>query len=246
MYFRKQGDAGIMLVSLYVDDMIYTGSSKELIYQFKMEMMKTFEMTDLGKLHYFLGIDIKQTNTGIFIAQEKYVSDMLKGLNMENIEPVTTPMNTNEKITCEDATGMTDPQNYRSIVGRLIYRTHTRPDISFVVGVVSRFMHKPTKQHYGAVKRIIRYLASTKHYGIWYLNSKRFVLKGYNDSDWAGSQEDKKSTIGNCFSTGSGIISWQSKKQATVALSSTEAEYVAVTITACQAVWLRKLIGDLM
>lgn len=104
MYFRKQGDAGIMLVSLYVDDMIYTGSSKELIYQFKMEMMKTFEMTDLGKLHYFLGIEIKQTNTGIFIAQEKYVSDMLKGLNMENIEPVTTPMNTNEKLTCEDGT----------------------------------------------------------------------------------------------------------------------------------------------
>ncbi|XP_023755293.1 uncharacterized mitochondrial protein AtMg00810-like [Lactuca sativa] len=199
-------------------------------------MMRTFEMTDLGRLHYFLGIEVKQTNKGIFIAQERYVTDLLKDLNMVNEEPIATPMNTNEKLVSSDGTGMAEPQMYRSIVGRLIYLTHTRPDISYVVGVVSRFMHSPTKHHFGAVKRIIRYVACTKHYGIWYMKSKKLLLEGFTDSDWAGSQEDRRSTTGNCFNVGTGIISWLLKKQETVALSTAEAEYVAASITACQAI----------
>ncbi|KAL7611977.1 secreted RxLR effector protein 161-like [Lactuca sativa] len=135
---------------------------------------------------------------------------------------------------------------YMSIVGRLIYLTHTRPDISYDVGVVSRFMHSPTKHHFGAVKRIIRYVVCTKHYGIWYMKSKKLLLEGFTDSDWAGSQEDRRSTTGNCFNVGTGIISWLSKKQENVALSTAEAEYVAASITTCQAIWLRKLMNDLM
>ena len=235
----------VVLVSLYVDDMIYTGSSMQLIEEFKTSMMSKFEMTDMGKLSYFLGLEVKQSNKGIFVSQQKYAVDLLKQVGMIHCKPDSTPMNVNEKLTAEDGSGLADARRYRSIVGRLIYLTHTRPDLSFAVGLLSRFMHHPTKHHFGAAKRVLRYVAGTKNLGVWYVKNEEFFLTGYTDSDWAGSQDDRKSTSGNCFVLGSGPIAWGSKKQATVALSSTEAEYVAATTAACQAIWLRRLLKDL-
>lgn len=153
-------------------------------------------------------------------------------------------MNLNEKFQVEDDTGMADAKVFRSLVGGLIYLTHTRPDIAFSVGVVSRFMQNPTKHHFGAAKRILRYVAGTVDYGIWYAANSIFCLQGFSDSDWTGSLEDRKSTSGSIFHIGSGAITWSSKKQATTALSSSEAEYVAATSAACQAVWLRRLLAD--
>lgn len=121
---------------------------------------------------------------------------------------------------------------------------HTRPDITFAVSVVSRFMHKPSVHHLGAAKRILRYVAGTANFGIRYSKVSDFRLCGYSDSDWAGCLEDRKSTSGHVFFLGSGAISWSSKKQDIVALSSSEDEYVAVTAAACQAIWLRRLLGD--
>ncbi|KAJ8503716.1 hypothetical protein OPV22_004602 [Ensete ventricosum] len=154
-------------------------------------------------------------------------------------------MNVNEKLKLEDGTGLTNARYYRSLVGGLIYLTHTRPDITFSVGVVSRFMQSPSKHHLGAVKRILRYIAGTTNYGIWYSHNFKYKLFGFTDSDWAGDLDDRKSTSGNIFSLGSGAISWSSKKQATTALSTSEAEYVAATSAACQAIWLRRLLEDL-
>ncbi|GJS05933.1 integrase [Tanacetum coccineum] len=207
LYVKRQGTQGIMLVSLYVDDMIYTGSSLQLISEFKEAMMKKFEMSDLREIDYFLGLRMG------------------------------TPMNVGEKLASNDGTGMADARKFRSLVGRLIYLTHTRPDLTYAVGIISRFMHCPSKQHFGAAKRILRYIAGTTSYGIWYSRKEKFELVGYSDSDWAGEKEDMKSTSGNCFTLGSGVVSWASKKQATVALSSTEAEYVAATKAACQAIF---------
>ena len=127
----------------------------------------------------------------------------------------------------------------------LIYLTHTRPDIALSVGIVSRFMHSPSKHHFGAAKRIMRYVAGTVDLGIWYYHVSSFKLIGFTDSDWAGCIEDRKSTSGYMFSLGSGAISWSSKKQATTALSSSEAEYMASTSSACQAIWLRRVLIDL-
>ncbi|XP_051143419.1 secreted RxLR effector protein 161-like [Andrographis paniculata] len=152
-------------------------------------------------------------------------------------------MNPNEKLSSDDETGFADASKFRSLVGRLVYLTHTRLDIAFPVGLVSRFMHRPSKQHYGAAKRILRYLAGTRDYGIWYTQSKDFILEGFTDSDWAGFPDDRKSTSRNCFSFGAGPVSWLSKKQSTVALSSAEAEYVAAATAAC--VWLRRILEDL-
>ena len=124
--------------------------------------------------------------------------------------------------------------------------SHTGPDIAYALSVVSRFMHGPTKHHLGAAKRILRYVAVTIDFGIWYLNVSNFKYFGFTDSDWAGCLEDRKSTSGYMFSLGSGAISWISKKQAIVALSSSEAEYVVATASACQAVWLRRLLADFL
>ncbi|KAK9665921.1 hypothetical protein RND81_14G146000 [Saponaria officinalis] len=222
------------------------GSSESLVEAFKSSMKSQFEMTDLGALKYFLGLEINQSADGIFLCQEKYPTDMLKKFNMSNCEAATTPMNVNEKLQREDGTGPADGKLYRSIVGGLNYLTHTRPDISFPVSVVSRYMHKPTKQHLGAAKRILRYVAGSLNAGIWYtkVSDSNFKLVGYSDSDHAGSLDDRKSTSGNVFSLGSGAITWSSKKQETVALSSSEAEYAAISSASRQALWLQKLLLD--
>ncbi|XP_057249768.1 secreted RxLR effector protein 161-like [Beta vulgaris subsp. vulgaris] len=164
---------------------------------------------------------------------------------MQGCKVAYTPMNMNEKLTVNDDTEAADTRIYRSMVGGLNYLCHTRPDISYPVSVVSRFMHNPTSHHLGAVKRILRYVAGTTDFGIWYSKLSDFKLFGFTDSDWAGCIDDRKSTSGYVFTLGSGVISWSSKKQETVALSSTEAEYTAITSAACQAIWLRRLLADL-
>ncbi|KAL0392995.1 UNVERIFIED_CONTAM: Retrovirus-related Pol polyprotein from transposon RE2 [Sesamum radiatum] len=161
-----------------------------MIQVFKEDMMKTFEMSDLGLMHFFLGIEINQEKEGIFICQRKYTETLLKKFKMESCKTVTTPLVTGEK-----------------------------------------FMQSPSQVHYAAAKRILRYLRGTKDFGIWYKSTNDAKLVGYTDSDWAGSVDDMKSTSGYTFSLGSGIFTWASKKQATVAQSSAEAEYIAAAAT---------------
>lgn len=220
------------------------GSSNSLVADFKACMMKTFEMTDLGLLHYFLGLEVKQVADGIFVSQQKYAMDLLKRHNMGGCNKASTPMNANETLRAEDGTGKANTRYFRSIVGGLNYLSHTRPDIAHSVSVVSRFMHSPSMHHLGAAKRILRYVAGTPDYGVWYSSVDNFKLQGFTDSDFAGSVDDRKSTSGQVFFLGSGAVSWSSKKQDTVALSSSEAEYIAATSSACQATWLRKILAD--
>ncbi|GJW69993.1 retrovirus-related pol polyprotein from transposon TNT 1-94 [Tanacetum coccineum] len=162
-------------------------------------------------------------------------------LGIKNSEE--TLMNT-QKVNGVDGLDMTYARKYRSLVGKLIYLTHTRPDLAFLMRVVSRCMHYTTK-HFGVAKRILRYIVGTKDFGVWYFKTESFMLKGFTDNDSAGSQDDRKSRFGNCVSLSSGPISWPSKKEAIVALSSAEDEYIAVSISACQAVWLQRMLCDL-
>ena len=229
LYIKSNGN-DIIIVCLYVDDLIYTSSSDLLVEEFRQAMMTEFEMTDLGLLHYFLGIEVTQMNDGIFISQEKYVSNLLDKWKMGNCKPMSTPMNTNEKFYVEDGVEKVDAQSYRSLVGSPLYLTTIRPNIMHAVGLISRFMQSPSKMHFGAAKRILRYLSGTRNYGIWYTSSSNFGLVGYTDSDWAGSIDDRKSTLGYVFSLGSGAVLWCSKKQPIISLSSTEAEYIAADI----------------
>ncbi|XP_074277770.1 secreted RxLR effector protein 161-like [Silene latifolia] len=148
----------------------------------------------------------------------------------------STPMNINEKLSSNYDTGDVNVRYYRQMGGGLNYLSHTRPDIAYSVSVVSKFMHNPSKQHLGAVRRILKYVADTTEYGIFYSKVSDFKLVGYTDSDWAGCLDDRKITSGYVFTLGSGAISWSSKKQETVALSSSKAEYAAISLATCQAI----------
>ncbi|KAJ8625785.1 hypothetical protein MRB53_034315 [Persea americana] len=155
---------------------------------------------------------------------------------MSSCNETSTPMNAIERLTNEDGSGRADARVFRSIVGGLIYLTHTRPNIVFVVSLISRFMHSPTRHHLGVAKRILRYVRGIMNYGIWYYPVTNLSLIGFTDSDWAGSLQDRKSTTSYMFNIGCGAVCWLSKKQETVALSSAKAEYMAATSATCQAV----------
>ncbi|KAI5353802.1 hypothetical protein L3X38_006696 [Prunus dulcis] len=237
--YTKMSTSGILIVSLYVDDIIYTGSSKEMMAAFKNDMMRQYEMTDLGLLHHFLGLGVLQTDTCIFLHQKKYAKTLLDKFGLKDCKSVATPLAVNEKLSKVDGSELADETLYRQMVGSLLYLTATRPDIMFAASLLARFMHNPTKKHMGTAKRVLRYIQGTISYGIAYDKGKGAVLIGYCDSDWSGSEDDMRSTSGYAFNLGSGAFAWASIKQSSVALSTAEAEYMSAAEATAQAMWLR-------
>eukprot|EP00253_Pinus_taeda_P024491 PITA_24491 len=190
VYTKKAGKSLIILV-LYVDDLILTGSDPNLINHVKSSLKNKFEMIDLGHLHYFLGLQVLQSKEG-----------------------------------------------------KLLYLTHTRPDLSFVVGLVARFMQNPHESHWKAAKRILRYVRGTVQFGIHYSAEASPLLVGFTYSDWAGDPDDRKSTAGYVFTLGSGPITWACKKQGPVSLSSAEVEYRGAVEASKEALWLRQILSE--
>lgn len=243
--YYKQSERGLVVVSIYVDDLLVTGEKESEIVKLKVGLMKQFEMTDLGRMSYFLGMEIQQKEGEIFICQRKYIREVLKRFEMGECKTVTTPVNQKEKLSKSNVQDSEHENEYRSLVGCLMYLTATRPDIQYAVSILSRFLHCAAKEHLTAAKRVLRYLKGTQSYGVKFKAVPEMKLVGFVDSDWGGSVEDMKSTTGFCFSLGSGCFSWSSKKQEVVAQSTAEAEFVAATAAAKHAVWLRKLLCDL-
>ncbi|KAK2979862.1 hypothetical protein RJ640_002775 [Escallonia rubra] len=208
-------------------------------------MAKEFEMTDIGLMSYYLGIEVKQIDDGIFISQEAYAKEVLKMFNMENCNPISIPIEVEKKLSGHVKEGPIDRTLFRSLVGSLRYLTCTRPDILFAVGYISRYMENPTTYHFKVAKRILRYLKGTIDLGIFYPASGDMKLVGYSDSDWARDVDDRKSTTRFVFYFGEAAFTWTSKKQSIVTLSTCEAEYVAATSTVCHAIWLRSLLKEL-
>ena len=193
-------------------------------------------MKDLDELHYFLGIEVIRTPIRILISQRHYVLNFLYKFGLTECKHGCTPLDQNLKIDADSGTVVCDPTQYRQIIGSLIYLTIIRPDLSYSVGLLSQFMQNLRNLHLDCAKRILRYVSTTMDYGIVYKSNATIRLEGYTNADWAGYKADRRSTSGFVFSLGSGAISWSSKKQATVALSSTEAEYRGTTVAACEAV----------
>jgi len=237
-----------LLVGVYVDDLINSGPSVDEIRKFKSEMMKKFRMSDLGLLSYYLGIEVKQGEGHITLSQGAYALKILEGAGMKNCNSCDTPMECRLKLSKKKDGDAVDPTAYRSIIGSLRYIVNTRPDLAYAVGVVSRYMEAPGKEHWAAVKRILRYLKGTTGYGYRYEKGAELkpMLLGFSDSDFAGDVEDRKSTMGVVYFLGNSLVTWSSQKQKTVALSSCEAEYVAAAAAACQGVWLSRLITAMM
>jgi histone deacetylase 1/2 len=243
VYLRGTGSHRL-IVGMYVDDLVITGASTHDIDLFKKEMKATFKMSDLGLLHYYLGLEVTQTEEGITICQSAYAAKILESVGLTGCKPSDTPMESRLKLSKYSSAPAVDATKFRSIVGALRYLVNSRPDLAYPVGYISRFMENPTTEHLVAVKRILRYVAGTLHFGCYYQRKKGALLEGYSDSDLAGDVDTRKSTSGILFFLGSSIITWQSQKQKVVALSSCEAEYIAVTTAACQGVWLARLLAE--
>ncbi|RVW37810.1 Retrovirus-related Pol polyprotein from transposon TNT 1-94 [Vitis vinifera] len=230
---------------VYVDDIVITGSDQDGIQKLKQHLFTHFQTKDLGKLKYFLGIEIAQSSSGVVLSQRKYALDILEETGMLDCKPVDTPMDPNVKLVPGQGEPLGDPGRYRRLVGKLNYLTITRPDISFPVSVVSQFLQSPCDSHWDAVIRILRYIKSTPGQGVLYENRGHTQVVGYTDADWAGSPTDRRSTSGYCVFIGGNLISWKSKKQDVVARSSAEAEYRAMALATCELIWLRHLLREL-
>ncbi|GJV53753.1 putative ribonuclease H-like domain-containing protein [Tanacetum coccineum] len=225
--FIKKDSRDILLVQVYVDDIIFGSTNKAWCDEFEVLMKGEFEMSAMGEMTFFLGLQVKQLPDGIFISQDKYVKDMLTKFDMESVRTATTPYEAAKTKLKDETDPPVNVHLYRSMIGSLMYLTASRPDIMFAVSACSRHQVTPLTSHLNAVKKIFKYLKGQPKLGLWYPKDSPFQLEAYSDSDYAGSHGDRKSTTGGCQFLGRRLISWQCKKQTIVATSSTEAEYVA-------------------
>ncbi|RVX03304.1 Retrovirus-related Pol polyprotein from transposon RE1 [Vitis vinifera] len=199
-------------------------------------------MKNLGGLQYFLGIEVARSKQGIFLSQRKYVLDILIEVGMLECKSVDTPIVQNHRLGEYSDQAPMDKGRYQRLVGKLIYLSHTRLDIAYVVSVVSQFMHNPSEDHMDAVIRILRYLKSSPRKGLLFSKNGHLRINGYTDADWAGNISDKRSNSGYFMFVGGNLVTWRSKKQKVVALSSAEAKFRGMAKELCELLWIKRLL----
>ena len=215
--FIRNDKNSFVVTQIYVDDIVFGGTNNSLAHSFADKMKAMFEMSMVGELTYFLGLQVKQMNSGIYINQAKYARNLVKRFGLDNVAHAKTPMAANAKLTNDPSGESVDVTLYRSMIGCLLYLIASRPNITFSVGV--GFQSNPKVSHLNAVKRIIKYVGGTCDYGLFYSKEFNLSLVGFSDSDWAGNVDDRKSTTGGCFYVGANLVTWMSKKQNSVSLS---------------------------
>lgn len=218
LFVKTEKEGKVFIVSLYVDDLIFTGNDELMFPKFKSSMKRGFDMTDLGKMRYFLGLEVLQRSDGIFLCQKRYALEMLQRFGLDRSNSVHNPIVPGVKLTKNESGVKVDKTYYRQIVGSLMYLTSTRPDMMFVVNLISRYMENPTELHLQVAKRVLIYLIGTTEFGIFYRKEGNSELLAYTDSDYAGDLDDRKSTSGYVFLLSSGAVSWSSRKQPIVSL----------------------------
>ncbi|WVZ83182.1 LOW QUALITY PROTEIN: hypothetical protein U9M48_030353 [Paspalum notatum var. saurae] len=242
--FTRKVNNDLFVFQIYVDDIIFGSTNKVFCEEFSKIMTRRFEMSMMGELKFFLGFQIKQLKEGTFLCQAKYTQDILKKFGMENAKPSKTPMVVNGHKELNKEGNNVDQKLYRSTIGSLLYLCASRPDIMLSVCMCARFQANPKECHLMAVKRILRYLVHTPNLGLWYPKGSTFDHIGYSDADWTGNTADQKSTSGTRQFIGSSLVSWSSKKQNSVALSTAEAEYIAAGACCAQLLWMRQTLSD--
>ncbi|XP_042988643.1 uncharacterized mitochondrial protein AtMg00810-like [Carya illinoinensis] len=243
--FIKKSTTSFMALIVYVDDVLLASDSLQDIELLKKFLDEQFTIKDLGPLKYFLGLEVARSHTGISLCQRKYTLDILQDTSLIGSKPAAFPMESNLKLAIDDSAPYEDPSSYRKLVGRLLYLTITKPDIAYSVQVLSQFLAKPTVNHHKAAIRVLRYLKATPGQGLLFSSSSELQLKAFSDSDWASCIDTRKSITGFVVFLGNSLISWKSKKQATISRSSAEAEYRALATTTCEIQWLLHALQDL-
>ena len=242
--FIKRMNKEMIVVQIYVDDIIFGSNDQTMCDEFARLMQKEFEMSLMGELTYFLGLQVKQTSTRLFVSQEKYTRELLIKYNLKDLKGKSTPMANGVKLDADEKGAGVDQKQYRGMIGSLLYLTASRPDILFCVCLCARFQSNPKESHLTAVKRIFRYLIGTENLGLWYPKGQELSVIGYCDADFAGCRVERKSTSGSCIFLGGCLISWNSKKQNSIALSTAEAEYVASGTCTAQILWVQSQLVD--
>lgn len=232
-------------VLVYVDDMIIAGNDKVAMSIFKDYLGKCFKMKDLGVLKYFLGLEIARSSQGIFMSQRKYALDIISETGLFGAKPAEFPMEQNHKLALAEGQLLDDPEQYRRLIGRLIYLGVTRPDLAYSVHILSQFMQKPREDHWEAALRLVRYLKKNPGQGILLRADNNLSLEGWCDSDWASCPLTRRSLSGWFVLLGYSPVSWKTKKQPTVSRSSAEAEYRSMAAITCGLKWLKQLLGEL-
>ncbi|KAJ9542245.1 hypothetical protein OSB04_028751 [Centaurea solstitialis] len=230
LFLRRSG-SDLIIVQIYVDDIIFASTKPEMCQEFENTMKSQFKMSMMGELTFFIGLQVRQRPDGIFINQSKYVHDLLKRFDFGGSNSAATPMPKNFQLNADSSGKPVDKKTYRAIIGSLLYLTASRPDIVFSTGVC-------------ALKRILRYLKGTLDFALWYPKDSGFELIAYTDSDHAGCKLNRKSTSGACQFLGDMLLSWSSRKQNCVSLSTAEAEYVAAACCCSHVLWIKTQLAD--
>ncbi|GJY22712.1 retrovirus-related pol polyprotein from transposon TNT 1-94 [Tanacetum coccineum] len=242
--FIRRFDDDILVVQVYVDDIIF-GSTHPRYTQLFSDLMKSrFEMSMMGEMTFFLGLQVNQSPRGIFINQSNYVLEILKKYGMESCDPVGTPMEIKDKLDLDQNGSPVDATKYRSMIGALMYLTSSRPDIVHATCLCARYQAKPTEKHLKEVKRIFRYLRGTVNTGLWYTKDSGFELTGFSDADYARCKDTFKSTYSRTQFLGEKLVGWSSKKQDCTALSTAEAKYMSLSACCAQVLWMQTHLTD--
>ncbi|KAL0339458.1 UNVERIFIED_CONTAM: Retrovirus-related Pol polyprotein from transposon RE1 [Sesamum angustifolium] len=243
LFFMGSEDTFVAML-IYVDDVLITSPSVSLLTDVKSYLDGLFTIKDLGVARYFLGLQIARSPTGTSVTQTKYINDIVRDTGLMHAKSVTTPFPQHIKLSATGGAVLSDPEPYRRLVGRLLYLGFTRPDISYGVQQLSQFLQHPCESHWHAALHVVRYLKGTSTTGLFLPCSSSFQLQAYCDADWASCVDSRKSISGFCVFFGTSLISWKSKKQATVSRSSAEAEYRSMGATVCELLWISYLLQD--
>ena len=235
---RKTTSIGYVILAIYVDDILLTGNDEGAISATKAYLQTHFAMRDLKTPRYFLGIEFSYQSGNLALSQRKYALDLLQETGLLGCKPATSPLEARPTFWETNSPIMADANCYRRLLGKLIYLTVTRPDITYAVSVLNQFMHEPCMVHWDGALRVLGYIKCAPGKGLIYQRHDHLRIEAYSDARYAGDKGDRKSTTRYCTYVGGNLVTWRSRKQKVISCSSAEAKYRAMTATAREMVWL--------